>query len=180
MTHPLKKTYLEKIVPELKKALKTDNIHAVPKITAVQINVGVGSYVAAGKDHEDVVKNVTVISGQKPVVTRSKKAISNFKLKINTPSGVVVTLRGNRMYDFLSKLINVTFPRIRDFRGISKKAFDGRGNYSVGLAEYSVFPEIQMEDISKTHGMQITIKTNANDNKKAFELLKAFGFPFKK
>lgn len=180
MKKGLQQVYREEVVPKLKETLKAKNIHAVPRVKAVCINVGIGSYVAQGKDHEDIVKNVTLIAGQKPVVTHSKKAISNFKLKINMPSGVVVTLRGKRMYDFLTKLINVVFPRIRDFRGISKKAFDGRGNYSIGIREHTVFPEIQAEDVSKIHGMQITIQTDANDNKKAYELLKALGFPFKK
>lgn len=180
MDQSLLKTYREKIVPSLLSKWKLKNPHSVPRIKAVVINVGIGSYVVAGKDHEEIVKNVTTIAGQKPIVIKSKKAISNFKLKINMPSGVVVTLRGKRMYDFLSKLINVVFPRIRDFRGISKKAFDGRGNYSIGIKEHTVFPETYSEDISKIHGLQITIQTTANDNQKALELLEAFGFPFKK
>ena len=173
-------TYRERVVPKLQKTLGLTNPNAVPKITAVRLNVGVGSYVVAGKDHEDVVKSVTALSGQKPMVTRSKKAISNFKLKINMPSGVVVTLRGKRMHDFLTKLIHVVFPRIRDFRGISQKAFDGHGNYSIGIKEHTVFPEVYSEDISKIHGLQITIQTNARNDKKALELLKALGFPFSK
>ncbi|MBI2638934.1 50S ribosomal protein L5 [Candidatus Peregrinibacteria bacterium] len=180
MHKSLQQVYREEIVPKLKEALKVTNLHAVPRLKAVRINVGIGSYVAQGKDHEDIVKNVTFITGQKPVVTHSRKAISNFKLKLNMPSGVVVTLRGKRMYDFLSKLINVVFPRIRDFRGISKKSFDGRGNYSIGIREHTVFPEIQTEDVSKIHGIQITVQTDANDDKKAYALLKALGFPFKK
>lgn len=180
MKTSLLQTYREKIVPELCKTLNVSNRHAVPVITAVVINVGIGSYVAQGKDHEDIVKDIAIISGQKPIVTRSKKAISNFKLKVNMPSGIVVTLRGRRMYDFLTKLIHVVFPRIRDFRGISKKAFDGHGNYCVGIREYTVFPEIHTEDVSKIHGLQITIKTNAGNDKRAYQLLKAFGFPFKK
>lgn len=180
MKKTLLQQYRETIVPELIKTLGVKNPHAVPRLTAVCINVGIGSMVAAGKDHEDVVKNITAITGQKPVVTHARKAISNFKLKINMPSGVVVTLRGKRMYDFITKLIHVVFPRIRDFRGISKKAFDGQGNYSVGIKEHTAFPEVTTEDVNKIHGMQITIQTDAGDNKKAYELLKAFGFPFKK
>lgn len=178
--NPLLKTYREKIVPQLMQTLGVKNSHAVPQIKAVKINVGIGSHVVAGKDPEDIVKNIMVITGQKPIVPKSKKAISNFKLKLNMPSGVVATLRGKRMYDFLSKLINVALPRIRDFRGISKKSFDGRGNYSIGIKEHTIFPEIRAEDVSKIHGLQITIQTNAGNNKKALELLKAFGFPFKK
>lgn len=176
----LLQTYREKIIPQLMQTLGVKNPHAVPQIKAVKINVGIGSHVVAGKDPEDIVKNITAITGQKPIVPKSKKAISNFKLKLNMPSGVVVTLRGKRMYDFLSKLINVALPRIRDFRGISKKSFDGHGNYSIGLKEHTIFPEIRAEDVSKIHGLQITIQTNAGNNKKALELLKAFGFPFKK
>ncbi len=180
MKKSLQQVYREEVVPKLKEALKVKNSYAVPRVKAVRINVGIGSYVAQGKDHEDIVKNVTIITGQKPVVTHSRKAISNFKLKLNMPSGVIVTLRGKRMYDFLTKLIHVVFPRIRDFRGISKKAFDGHGNYSIGIREHTVFPEIQSEDVSKIHGMQITVQTDAYDDKKAYSLLKTLGFPFKK
>lgn len=180
MAKTLLQTYREKIVPQLMQTLGVKNPHAVPRVTCVKVNVGIGSHVVAGKDPEDIVKNVITITGQKPVVVKSKKAISNFKLKINMPSGVVVTLRGKRMHDFLNKLINVVFPRIRDFRGISKKSFDGHGNYSIGLKEHTVFPEIRTDDVSKIHGLQITIQTDAHNDKKAFELLKAFGFPFKK
>lgn len=175
----LQKTYREKIASELSKTLGVKNIHAVPKLKAVVLNVGIGSHVAAGKDHEDIVKNVITITGQKPIVTRSKKAISNFKLKINMPSGVVATLRGKRMYDFITKLIHVVLPRTRDFRGISKKSFDGHGNYSLGIKEHTVFPEIRAEDVSKIHGVQITIQTTGENDKAAYALLKAFGFPFK-
>lgn len=180
MKKSLQKVYRETIVPKLKEELKITNIHAVPAIKSVCINVGVGSYVVAGKDHEDIVKSVSMLAGQKPMVTRSKKAISNFKLKINMASGVVVTLRGKRMYDFVDKLVNVVFPRIRDFRGISKKAFDGHGNYSVGIREHTVFPEIQAEDVNKIHGVQVTIQTTAKTNEHGLALLKAFGFPFQK
>lgn len=176
----LQKTYREKIVPQLMQTLGVKNPHAVPHIKAIKINVGIGSHVVAGKDPEEIVKNVVAITGQKPVVPKSKKAISNFKLKINMPSGVVVTLRGKRMYDFLTKLIHVVFPRIRDFRGISKKSFDNHGNYSIGIKEHTIFPEIRADDVSKIHGLQVTIQTNAENDKNAFELLKAFGFPFKK
>ncbi len=176
----LQELYKKKVAIELKKKLNVKNVHAVPKIVSVHVNVGIGSYVSSGKDHEDVVKNITAITGQKPIVQRSKKAISNFKLKINMPTGVLVTLRGKRMYDFVEKLISVVLPRIRDFRGISSKAFDGKGNYSIGIKEHSVFPEIQSEDVNKIHGVQINIRTNAGNNDDARELLTALGFPFKK
>ena len=171
--------YRKEVVPALGKSLGTKNPHAIPAIKAVVVNVGIGSHVAAGKDPDEIIKNVTMITGQKPVVPHSKKAISNFKLKINMASGVVVTLRGQRMFDFLTKLVHVVFPRIRDFRGISKKSFDGHGNYSVGIREHTVFPEIQSEDVSKIHGLQVIIKTSAKNDKEALELLQALGFPFK-
>jgi large subunit ribosomal protein L5 len=180
MKKSLLQTYQEVIQPELMKTLNVTNKHAVPRLTAVHINVGIGKHVAEGKDHEDIVKNVAAISGQKPLLVRSKKAISNFKLKINMATGVRVTLRGKRMYNFVDKLVNSVFPRIRDFRGISRKAFDGRGNYSIGITEHTVFPEIQSEDVSKIHGVQVVIQTDAKDDKKALALLTAFGFPFKK
>lgn len=176
----LQESYRTKIAPELKKKLALKNVNAVPKIVSVHVNVGIGSYITAGKDHEDIVKNIASITGQKPVVKRSKKAISNFKLKINMPTGVLVTLRGKRMYDFLEKLINVVFPRIRDFRGISVKAYDGRGNYSIGIKEHTVFPEIQSEDVNKIHGVQVNVQTTAQTNEHAHALLQALGFPFRK
>ncbi|MBP9718144.1 50S ribosomal protein L5 [Candidatus Gracilibacteria bacterium] len=179
MSNTLQKHYREKIAPALKKELGRENVNAVPRIVSVHVNVGIGSYVGAGKDHEEIVRNVEAITGQKPIVQRSKKAISNFKLKINQPTGVVVTLRGGRMYDFVDKLINAVFPRIRDFRGISQKAFDGRGNYSIGLKEHTVFPEIQSEDVNKVHGVQVTIRTTAKNDKESLALMKLMGFPFK-
>jgi len=136
--------------------------------------------VSSGKDYESVVKNIERITGQRPVVNKSRMAISNFKLKEGTPNGVSVTLRGARMYDFLKKLVNVVFPRIRDFRGMPQKAFDGRGNYSVGITEHTVFPEIDPEDVSKIHGLQVTIITTAKNDDEGRALLKAMNFPFKK
>ena len=176
----LKEIYNEKIAPELMKTLGKKNVNAVPRVKAIKVNVGVGKMVAEGKDHEEIVKNITAITVQKPIVPRSKKAISNFKLKINMVTGVVVTMRGKRMYDFLTKLVDVVFPRIRDFRGISTKSFDGHGNYSLGLREHIVFPEIRSDDVNKIHGLQVTIQTDASNDKDALALLKALGFPFKK
>ena len=176
----LKEIYNEKIAPELMKTLGKKNVNAVPRVKAIKVNVGVGKMVAEGKDHEEIVKNITAITGQKPIVPRSKKAISNFKLKINMVTGVVVTMRSKRMYDFLTKLVDVVFPRIRDFRGISTKSFDGHGNYSLGLREHIVFPEIRSDDVNKIHGLQVTIQTDASNDKDALALLKALGFPFKK
>lgn len=176
----LKTVYEKETIPALMSHFGINNRHAVPRLKYIKVNVGIGTYVTAGKDHEEVVKNVAKITGQKPVVVKSKKAISNFKLKIGMPTGVSVTLRGKRMYDFLAKLINAVLPRIRDFRGISRHAFDGHGNYSLGIREHAVFPEIDAEDVSKFHGVQVTIVTTAGTNEKGLELLKALKFPFKK
>lgn len=174
----LKDHFIQNILPELQKELKVKNINAVPRLEKIKINVGIGKMSEGGKDYAHVVQNLAVISGQKPVVSKARKAISNFKLKQNQPVGVSVTLRGKRMYDFLSKLINVTFPRVRDFRGVSPKSFDGRGNYSIGLKENTVFPEINPDDLAKTHGVEISIITTAKTNEAGLKLLKAFGFPF--
>ncbi len=178
--HNLQTMYEKEALPALQKAMGETNRHAIPRIQYVKVNVGIGSYVTAGKDYEEVVKNVAKITGQKPMVAKSKKAISNFKLKIGMPTGVSVTLRGKRMYDFLSKLVHVVLPRIRDFRGISPTAFDGHGNYSLGIREHVVFPEIDSEDVNKIHGIQITIVTTAGNNKAGLELLKNLKFPFRK
>jgi large subunit ribosomal protein L5 len=177
----LKTRFLTEIAPELKKSLGLKNTMASPKITKITLNVGIGSYILShNKDFSNIIENLTMISGQKPVVAKAKKAISNFKSREGDPIGIVVTLRGKRMYDFLNKLINVVFPRVRDFRGISKKAFDGRGNYAIGLKEQLVFPEVNQDDLTKVHGLQINIVTNAKTNEHGLALLQAFGFPFKK
>lgn len=170
--------YKSKIVPELKKELNIKNPNAVPKITKITLNIGLGSFIAAKKDYTEVVDNLANITGQKPVVTKSRKSISNFKIRENQAVGVMVTLRGHRMYSFLNKLVHITFPRVRDFRGINPKAFDGHGNYSIGLKENIVFPEINPDNVDRIHGVQVTIITNAGDDEKGFKLLKAFGFPF--
>lgn len=174
----LKDHYTKHVLPELQKELKIKNILAVPRVTKININVGIGKLTEGGKDYSHVVDNLAAISGQKPVVSKASKAISNFKLKQNQPVGVSVTLRGKRMYDFMNKLINVTFPRVRDFRGISPKSFDGHGNYSVAIKEHTVFPEINADDIAKLHGLEITVVTTARTNDEGFKLLKALGFPF--
>lgn len=174
----LKDKYVKEIAPALQKSLKIKNINAVPKITKVVINVGIGKMLAGGKDYSEVEENIKLISGQKPMIARSTKAISNFKLRENMPVGIYVTLRGQKMYDFVSKFVNVTLPRTRDFRGISPKSFDGKGNYSLAMREHTVFPEINPDDIVKLHGLQITFVTSAKTNDEAFQLLKAMGFPF--
>ncbi|MCK9186172.1 50S ribosomal protein L5 [Candidatus Gracilibacteria bacterium] len=176
----LKTRFNKEIAPELKKTLKLKNVMAVPKITKVTLNVGLGTYLKThNKDYSNVVENLTKITGQKPVLTKAKQAISNFKTRKGEVVGIKVTLRGNRMYDFLNKLVNITFPRVRDFRGISPKAFDGQGNYSVGFKEHMVFPEISPDDVMKIHGVEICIATTAKTDEQGLELLKAFGFPFK-
>ncbi|MBD3328077.1 50S ribosomal protein L5 [Candidatus Peregrinibacteria bacterium] len=176
----LQNHYLDNIVPELQKEFGIKNKHAVPKVKMVKLNVGLGPYVAAKKDYSEVVENLASITGQKPIITKARKAISNFKIRENVPVGVTVTLRGNKMYEFLNKLIHITFPRVRDFRGISPKSFDGNGNYSVGLKENIVFPEINPDNVNDIHGLQITVVTTAKDNDQGFKLLQLMGFPFKK
>ncbi len=177
---PLKEQFEKNILPALQKELKQKNIWATPRIKKIQLNVGLGQFIASKKDYSQVVENLTAITGQKPVVTLARKSISNFKIRQNMAVGVTVTLRGKRMYDFLNKLINITFPRIRDFRGVSPKAFDGKGNYTVGVTETTVFPEINPDSIDKIHGLQITIVTSAKNNEEGMKLLQAFGFPFQK
>lgn len=183
MTKPidLKTRFNKEIVPQLKEALGEKNSLALPRVTKITINVGIGSQVKThNKDYSHIVENITKISGQKPVLTKAKKAISNFKVRQGEVIGVIVTLRGKRMYDFLNKLINIVFPRVRDFRGLSPKSFDGQGNYSIGFKEHVMFPEIKPDDVINLHGMQINIGTNAKTNDRGFTLLKALGFPFKK
>lgn len=180
MKTKLKEHFNKTITPVLQKELGLKNIWATPRISKVKINVGLGSFIAGKKDYSEVLDNVAAIAGQKPVVTRARKAISNFKIKENQPVGVTVTLRGKKMYDFLTKLTNITFPRIRDFRGISPKAFDGHGNYTVGIVENSVFPEINPDNIEKIHGLEVTIVTTAKDDASGKKLLEAMGFPFQK
>jgi large subunit ribosomal protein L5 len=171
--------FQKNILPNLQKKLGIKNKMAVPRLKKVSINVGIGKYLEGSKDYSQVVKNIQEITGQKPVVTKAKKAISNFKVREGMPVGIMVTLRGRRMYDFINKLVNIVFPRVRDFRGISKKSFDGKGNYSVGLKEYTVFPEINPDDIVKMHGLEISIATTGKNNEEAYTLLKEIGFPFK-
>jgi len=164
----IKEHYTKEIAPALQKELGIKNIHAVPALKTVKINIGLGPLVAAKKDYSDVLENIASITGQKPVVNKARKSISNFKIREGMPVGASVTLRGKTMYDFMTKLIHVTFPRIRDFRGFSAKAFDGNGNYSVGIKENTVFPEINPDAVDKIHGLQITIVTTATDDEQGY------------
>jgi len=175
--------YKKEIAPALKKNLKIKNIMEVPKIEKISINVGIGSYLQklGKKDHTFVEKNIELITGQKPVVQKARKSISNFKLREGQPVGVSVTLRGQKAYNFLDKLINVVYPRVRDFRGVNRNIFDKNGNCSLGFKEHVVFPEGQQaEDAKQVHGLQITIKTNTSNKEHAEKLLEALNFPFKK
>jgi large subunit ribosomal protein L5 len=172
--------YREKIVSELQKSLGLDNPMQVPKITRITINMGVGEAVADKKAMDGAVGDLTAISGQKPLVTKSRKAIASFKLRAGMPVGAKVTLRGARMYEFLDRLINVAMPRIRDFRGVSPRSFDGRGNYSFGVKEQIIFPEIAYDKIDAIRGMDIVITTTARDDREGRALLESFNFPFRK
>lgn len=174
----LKQKYLQEIAPKL--AERYQNPMAVPRITKVVLNMGVGAATQNTKLLEAAVRDMTIIAGQKPVVTRARKSISNFKLREGVPIGCCVTLRGDRAFFFLDKLFHIVVPRIRDFRGLSPKAFDGRGNYSLGLQEQLVFPEISYDSVEKVQGMNITIVTSARNDGEARELLSLLGMPFRK
>jgi large subunit ribosomal protein L5 len=176
----LQQVYRETIVPKLKAELGVANIMEVPKILKITVNMGVGEAVADRKLMDAAIADMTKITGQKPLVCKSKKAIASFKLREGLAIGCKVTLRGARMYEFLDRLISVAMPRIRDFRGVSGRAFDGRGNYTLGVKEQIIFPEIQYDQIDKLRGMDITISTTARDNKEGRALLEAFNFPFRK
>ena len=178
-TVALEKKYREEIVKKLQKEFDYSSSMQVPRITKITLNMGLGDAVEDKKVINFALDDMTKITGQKPVTTLSRKSIAGFKIRENYPIGCKVTLRRKRMYDFLQRLISIAIPRIRDFRGFSAKAFDGRGNYSLGLKEQIVFPEIQYDKIDKIRGMDITITTNANTDKEARALLKAFGFPLK-
>jgi large subunit ribosomal protein L5 len=178
MQPALQQRYNE-LVPELKKQLAVNNIHEVPKLVKIVINCSVGSQSDRKVAMEDAINDLTAISGQKPVVALSNKAIANFKLRQGEPLGCKVTLRGRRMYDFLLRLTRAAMPRIRDFRGISPKAFDGRGNYTLGISDQSIFPEIELDKVKRTLGYDITFVTTTNNDDHARVLLKALGMPFR-
>ena len=176
----LQKFYRETVIPRLKQELKVDNVMQVPRITKITINMGVGEAVADRKVMDAAVADLTKITGQKPLITKARKAIASFKLRAGLAVGAKVTLRGPRMYEFLDRLISIAIPRIRDFRGVSPRAFDGQGNYSLGVKEQIIFPEIQYDQIDQIRGMDITITTTATDNQQGRALLEAFSFPFRK
>lgn len=179
MPDKLKVVYQEKIVPTLMDQFKYTNIHQVPKLVKVTVNRGLGEASQNAKALDSSINEIGIITGQKPVVTRAKKAIAGFKIRKGVPVGVMVTLRADRMYDFLDRLINLALPRIRDFRGISPKSFDGRGNYSLGLREQLIFPEIGYDSIDQIRGMDISIITTANTDEEGRALLKEMGMPFR-
>jgi large subunit ribosomal protein L5 len=179
MTQRLKTQYQETIVPKLIEQFKYKNIHQVPKLVKVTINRGLGEAAANNKALESSLSEIALIAGQKPVVTRAKKAIAGFKIRQGMPVGMMVTLRGDRMYAFLDRFINLALPRIRDFRGISPKSFDGHGNYSVGIREQLIFPEVEYDKIDQIRGMDISIITTANTDEEGRALLKAMGMPFR-
>ncbi|MDY7006382.1 MAG: 50S ribosomal protein L5 [Cyanobacteriota bacterium] len=179
MAERLKNFYQEKIVPKMMEQFKYKNIHQVPKLVKVTLNRGLGEASQNAKALDSSIKEIATITGQKPVVTRAKKAIAGFKLRNGMPVGVMVTLRSGKMYEFLDRLINLALPRIRDFRGINPKSFDGRGNYSLGLKEQLIFPEIEYDSIDQIRGMDISIITTANTDEEGRALLKEMGMPFR-
>ncbi|MBP0018349.1 MAG: 50S ribosomal protein L5 [Cyanobacteria bacterium SBLK] len=179
MVQRLKTLYQEKIVPKLMEQFSYQNIHQVPKVTKVTVNRGLGEASQNAKALESSLSELATITGQKPVVTRAKKAIAGFKIRQGMPVGVMVTLRQERMYAFLDRLISLALPRIRDFRGVSPKSFDGRGNYSLGVREQLIFPEIEYDSIDQIRGMDIAIITTANTDEEGRALLKEMGMPFR-
>ena len=178
LTSRLKTKYLNEIRPELFKTLKFKSIMQVPKVEKIVVNVGVGDATGNAKLLEESVKELTDITGQKPVITKSKKSIATFKLRENQAIGTKVTLRGVKMYQFLDKLVSIALPRVRDFRGVSRNSFDGRGNYTLGIKEQLIFPEINFDRVNKIRGMDIVIVTTAQNDEQAYALLQALGMPF--
>jgi len=174
----LKQTYGEEIAPALREKFDYKNIMEIPSITKIVVNMGVGKAIESASNLDNAVKDMTAITGQKPQVTRAKKSISNFKLREGMPIGCRVTLRGERMYEFLDRLINVALPRVRDFRGVSSK-MSGRGDYNLGLREQFIFPEIEFDKIDNVRGMNITVVTTAKTDEEGRELLRQFGMPFR-
>jgi len=175
----LKEKYLKEIVPALQKEFNFANVMQIPKLTKIVVNMGIGEAVQDIKELDNASQDLAVITGQKPVIRRARKSISNFRLRAGMPVGCKVTLRGDRMYEFLDRLLNFAIPRIRDFRGVPGRSFDGRGNYTLGIKEQIIFPEIDFDKIDKTRGMDITFVTTAKKDEEAKALLAAFGMPFR-
>ncbi|XFA74103.1 50S ribosomal protein L5 [Thermosynechococcaceae cyanobacterium Okahandja] len=179
MSKRLKDHYTKTVVPQLMQQFQYKNIHQVPKLVKVTVNRGLGEAAQNAKALEATLAEIATITGQKPVVTRAKKAIAGFKIRQGMPVGVAVTLRADRMYSFLDRLINLALPRIRDFRGVNPKSFDGRGNYTLGLREQLIFPEVNYDDIDQIRGMDVSIITTATTDEEGRALLKAMGMPFR-
>lgn len=176
----LKETYLNEIVPDMQKKFEYANVMQVPKLEKVVINMGVGEAKENSKILDSAISDLETITGQKAVVTRAKKSVANFKLREGQPIGCKVTLRGEKMYEFVDRLVNLALPRVRDFRGVNPNAFDGRGNYALGIKEQLIFPEIEYDKVDKVRGMDVIFVTTANTDEEARELLAQFGMPFKK
>lgn len=172
--------YKNEIIPALQAKFNYSSVMETPRITKIVLNIGAGDAVQNPKVLDDAVSELAQITGQKPVITRAKKSIANFKLREEMPIGCKVTLRGERMYEFLDKLVTIALPRVRDFRGVNPKGFDGRGNYTLGIKEQLIFPEINYDKVNKVRGMDIVIVTTAQSDQEAFELLKLVGMPFRK
>jgi large subunit ribosomal protein L5 len=180
MSHFLKERYQKEVAPALQKELGLENVMRIPRVTKVVVNVGVGEALENAKALDAAVNDMTIITGQKPVVTKARQSIANFKLREGRAIGVKVTLRGDRMWDFLDRLMNIALPRVRDFRGISAEGFDGRGNYNLGLREQLVFPEIEYDKIDKLRGLEVAIVTTAQTDDEGRLLLQMLGMPFQK
>jgi large subunit ribosomal protein L5 len=176
----LQSQYKERVAPQLKEKFKYENVHQIPKLQKIVLNMGLGEAIQNIKIIDSAVEELMLIAGQRPVVTRARKSIAAFKLRTGMPIGCMVTLRREKMYDFFNKLVNVALPRVRDFRGISPKAFDGSGNYSLGIKEHIIFPEIDYDKIDKIKGMNISIVTSAETDEEGRELLTLMGMPFRK
>lgn len=179
MAARLKKEYQETILPALAEKFGRKNILSLPRLEKIVINMGVGSAIQDKKDLEDATAAMALIAGQKPVVTRARKSIAGFRLREGVPIGCKVTLRGERMYEFLDRLLSLALPRVRDFRGVSPKAFDGRGNYSLGITEYVVFPELNPDKFTRSQGMNVVFVTSTESDEEGRELLRMFGMPFR-
>lgn len=175
----LQEKYVSEIMPKLKEQFGYKNVMQIPKIEKIIVNIGVGEAVQNAKAIDGAVSDLTLITGQKPIITKAKKSIAGFKLREGVAIGCKVTLRGERMYDFLDKLINIVLPRVRDFRGVSPQAFDGRGNYALGIKEQTIFPEIEFDKIDKIRGLEVVVVTTANTDEEARALLKDMGMPFR-